>query len=408
MLASVFRLYRNSFEGLAPEVWLLSLVVLINRSGTMVIPFLSIYLTSMGFSLPQTGYVMAAFGTGCIVGAYLGGKLTDLFGHFYVQAFSLFLNGLFFIILGQMHTLLQFCLCIFVLSTLGESFRPANYSAIAAYSNESNRARSYALNRLAVNIGWAIGPAIGGLLAGVSYQLLFLIDGMTCVAASLALCFFLSAERNIASRKLQDLSVRPARVNSPYRDKIFLVGMIYLFLAGLCYFQVSNILTVYFRRELHLTETVIGAVLALNGLIIAFFEMVLVYKLENRKSDLLYMMGGSFLIGCSFLVLNISPAAVWVWLQVIIVTLGEMLLFCFVNNFWVKRSKDFNRGQYASVYTMTFSASIVLAPTFGSQIAAFFGFSTLWAVNFMLCSISALGYYFLNKRRPLLIKTNFL
>ena len=86
-----------------------------------------------------------------------------------------------------MQTLLQITLCIFILSSLGEAFRPANSAAIAAYSNPSNRTRSYSLNRLAINLGWGIGPAVGGILANKSFMLLFWADGLTCILASLVL-----------------------------------------------------------------------------------------------------------------------------------------------------------------------------------------------------------------------------
>ena len=105
----------------------------------MVIPFLTVYLTHEGYTLQQAGYVMGAFGLGSIVGGYLGGRLTDRFGSFYIQFASLFLNGVLFIVLGQMRNLWQYALCIFVLSSLGEAFRPANAAAIAAYSNDNNR-----------------------------------------------------------------------------------------------------------------------------------------------------------------------------------------------------------------------------------------------------------------------------
>jgi MFS family permease len=110
------------------------------------------------------------------------------------------------------------------------------------------------------------------------------------------------------------------------------------------------------------------------------------------------MIAGSFFIGASFLILDISPAFVFVLLQMIVVTLGEMLLFPFLNSFWVRRSNEYNRGQYAAVYTMSFSAAIVLAPTIASQIATWLGFSVLWIVNFILCSFASLGFFILKKR----------
>jgi MFS family permease len=396
MLQGSLQLYRNAYSGLSRQMWWLAMVMFINRSGTMVIPFLTVYLTSKGYTLAQAGYVMAAFGAGSIVGGYLGGRLTDKFGHFYVQVFSLLLNGILFIVLGQMQTLLQFTICIFILSTLGESFRPANSAAVAAYSNETNRTRCYSLNRLAINMGWAIGPAIGGILAGINYNLLFWTDGLTCIMASLLLYFLFSDTK--ATPVIEQVTDEKIKSASAYGDKIFLLGMFYIFLVGVCFFQMFNIITVYFKQQLHLSENVIGAVLAMNGLIIALVEMILVYKLENRNAAIVYMTLGSFLIGLSFLVLNISLAFVFVLLQMIIVTLGEMLLFPFMNNFWVKRSNEWNRGQYAAVYTMSFSAAIVLAPTFASQMATLFGFPVLWIVNFIVCSFAALGFFLLKKR----------
>lgn len=397
MFQASLQLYRNAYSGLSRQIWWLALVMFINRSGTMVIPFLTVYLTSKGYSIAQAGYVMGAFGCGSILGGYLGGRLTDKFGHYYVQVFSLLLNGILFIVLGQMQTLLQFAVCIFILSTLGESFRPANSAAIAAYSNEGNRTRCYSLNRLAINLGWAIGPAVGGLLASIDYHLLFWVDGLTCIFASLLLYFLFTEARKPASIQ-HNVSRENLKTVSAYRDKTFLLGMFYIFLVGVCFFQMFNIVTVYFKHELHLQENIIGAVLALNGLIIALVEMVLVYKLENRKEAVIYMTLGAFVIGLSFLAFNISPAFVFVLMQMIIVTLGEMLLFPFMNNFWVKRSNETNRGQYAAVYTMSFSAAIVLAPTFASQVATWLGFSALWIINFILCTFAALGFFLLKKR----------
>jgi MFS family permease len=253
MLQASIQLYRNAYSGLSRQIWWLALVMFINRSGTMVIPFLTVYLTSKGYSIAEAGYVMAAFGCGSILGGYLGGRLTDKFGHYYVQVFSLLLNGILFIVLGQMQTLLQFTVCIFILSSLGESFRPANSAAIAAYSNESNRTRCYSLNRLAINIGWAIGPAVGGLLASVNCHLLFWVDGLTCIFASLLL-YFLFADARKTNSTTKSLPYEKINAVSAYRDKTFLLGMFYIFLIGVCFFQMFNMVTVYFKQELHLRK----------------------------------------------------------------------------------------------------------------------------------------------------------
>jgi MFS family permease len=395
MLQASVQLYKNAYTGIPKPAWWLALVMFVNRSGTMVIPFLTVYLTHKGYTLQQAGYVMGAFGLGSVLGGYIGGRLTDRFGSFYIQFVSLFTNGVFFIILGEMHTLWQYALCIFVLSSLGEAFRPANAAAIAAYSNDNNRIRCYSLNRLAINLGWSIGPAVGGVLASINYSYLFWADGLTCIAASFLLFAGLSPSKADKEKKAAPKTTSPA--TSAYRDKPFLQGMFYLFLVGLVFFQLFSVIPVYYKTVLHLNEAIIGWILAMNGLLIAAIEMVLVYKLENRRSSLLYITGGALLMGVAFLALNAGQNATIAVLSMVIVTFGEMLLFPFLNNFWVKRSTDTNRGQYAALYTMAFAAAMVLAPTLATQMAASFGFSLLWVVDFILCTFAALGFYFLKK-----------
>lgn len=397
MFQASLQLYKNAYSGLPRAMWWLAFVIFINRSGTMVIPFLTVYLTSRGYSLAEAGYVMAAFGAGAILGGYIGGWLTDRFGHFYVQVFSLFLNGILFIVLGQMHTLFQFVLCIFVLSSLGEAFRPANSSAIATYSNQSNRTRCYSLNRLAINLGWALGPAIGGLLASINYSWLFWADGITCILASIILYRVFSGTQSGPAHHVMKEKEKTG-FNSAWHDRTFLTGMFYIFLVGLCFFQMFSIFPVYYEKYLHLNKKIIGGLLAINGLIIAVLEMILVYKLENRRNAIFYMMLGSLLIGSSFLILDIAPVFSLALTAMIVITFGEMLLFPFMNNFWVSRSNEHNRGQYAAVYTMSFSAALVMAPTFATQLATRMGFPGLWLINFFICTFASLGFLFLKKR----------
>ena len=396
MLQSTLLLYKNAYSGLSNSVWWLSLVVLVNRIGTMVVLFLTVYLTDIGYSTVQAGYVMGAFGLGSVLGGYLGGRLTDKFGFFYVQVYSLMINGILLIVLGYMNSLLNIVICIFLLSSLGEAFRPANSTAIASYSTGANLTRSYSLNRLAMNIGFAFGPALGGIFSEISYKLMFWADGITCIMASFLLYFLFRSENR---KKMQKAVVVPhIKVSSAWKDRIFLAGMFCLFLVGLCFFQMFNIIPVYFKQVLLFSNSTTGILMALNGLLIAVFEMILVYKLERKRNPVFYMMAGAFLIGLAFLSLNIAPVFIIALGLIIIVTLGEMLLFPFINNFWVNRSNEYNRGQYAGVYTMSFSMAIVLAPILSAYVAQYGGFSMLWVLNFIVCCMAVFGYYLLRKK----------
>ena len=390
MIKSSIAVYRNAYIGLSDATWWLALVMFVNRAGTMVLPFLTVYLREdMHYSIAAAGWEVALFGIGALLGNFIGGRLTDKIGFSPVQFWSLFLNGVLFIVLGQMRTFWQIGSCMFIIGVVGEAFRPANAAAVANYSRPENRTRSYSLNRLAINLGFSIGPAVGGLLA---FQYLFWADGITCMLAALVLRVALPPV--ITANKREGDAKAKQNSSSVWKDEVYLRFTFFIFLSALCFLQMFSLLPVFFKEQLHLSKPVVGLVLALNGLIIVVVEMVLVFKLEGKRSPVQYISTGAFLIGLSFLVLNLSLDGLTVaLLAMIILTAGEMLMFPFVNTFWVSRSNEYNRGQYAALFTMSFALGQVLAPTFGSQIVQHSGYSVLWYVVFGLCIVASIGFY---------------
>ena len=147
MVHTTIRLYKNAYSGLSRGIWLLALVMFINRCGTMVLPFMTLYIKHIGYTTKQGGIVVAIYGLGSVVGAFIGGKISDRFGFYYTQLVSLFTGGLLFMLLGQMKTYESICIVTFFLSMVNESFRPANSSAIAYYSKPENRTQSFSLVR---------------------------------------------------------------------------------------------------------------------------------------------------------------------------------------------------------------------------------------------------------------------
>lgn len=377
MFRQILQLYRNAYSGLSRPIWIQATIMLINRSGTMVIPFLTVYLTSaLHFSIPQAGIVLSVFGAGAILGVYLGGKLTDTIGFFPVQFWSLFSNGLLFLVLCYLHGFWWISGCVFLLAVIGESFRPANAAATAYYSQPDNRTRSYSLNRLAVNLGFAVGPAVGGLLAGISYHWLFWTDGLTCIVAALVLRWLLKP----ADGKTPTEEKEAAPVfQSAYRDKTFLRFVFFVWVFSLSFFQLFSVIPLYYERVIHLSNSQIGLVLSMNGLIIALLEMVMVYRLENRRHNTVYIGYGVLLNAASFGVLWLGGPFGWIAvLSMLLITFGEMMSMPFMNAYWIGRSNAQSRGQYAALYGIAFSAAQVVGPALGAQVAGLWGFKWLW------------------------------
>jgi predicted MFS family arabinose efflux permease len=396
-MTSPIQLYKKAYSGLSRNSWYLSLVVLINRSGTMVLPFMTIYCTqALHFTIVQAGIIMALFGAGSIAGAFIGGKITDKYGFYDVQAGSLISAGFLFIVLGYQTTFLTICCCVFILSVCNDAFRPANSTAIAAYSTPENKTRSYSLNRLAVNLGWSFGGALGGFLAAHNYHLLFWVDGCTNFMSGLLL---LKIMPRSSYKKLNIVNRDPSIVKtSPYRDGVYITFILLSILFATCFFQTFTIQPVFYKTQWHLNEQVIGGLMALNGFMVAFIEMVLINALEGKRHALRYICLGVILTGISLTFVNWLPPSVLVaTLVIVIISFGEMFAMPFMNSFWIVRTNDNNRGQYAALYTMAWSTAQILAPIIGSQIIALSGYATLWWAMAVVCGVSATGFFFLYK-----------
>jgi MFS family permease len=400
MVARTVTLFRNSFAGLSRDIWLLSLVTLINRTGTMVIPFLTVYLTQeLGFSLGEAGIVMSFFGVGSVVGTYLGGWLTDRIGYYKVQFWSLLLGGLLFISLLTVTSFWALCVAVFILSTVADAFRPATMAAIAAYSKPENRTRSFSLIRMAINLGFSGGPAIGGIIAAwYSFQGLFWIDGLTCVGAAILMLFILKEKKTTATEE-EDNVEAPAKVSrSAYRDGPYIVFVIFLMIGGVVFMQLFFSWPVFLRQELAVSESVIGGLLALNGFLVFLIEMPVMYLLEKKSQPFIWICLGTLLYGLSFFFLNSPVMHLGVLIAMIVfITFGEILAMPLSNVVAINRASTARRGQYMGLYGMAFSVAHIIAPSSGLMVAEHFGFPVLWTSIFVLISIPTIGIWMLRK-----------
>lgn len=403
MLLNPVSLYKRAYGGLSKGTWWLSLVMLINRSGTMVVPFMTMYLTQRyGFSIEKAGLVMSLFGLGAIAGSLMGGKLVDTMGYYYVQMIALIMGGCMFLILGQLRSYRSICGGTLILAILNESFRPANTVAIAHYSKEKNRTRSYSLNRMAINLGWAAGGALGGFLASFNYHLLFWVDGVTNLTAAVLLYITLSPTRNSETEKKK--KHQEVIEHSVYRDKTYLYFIVLVFFFALCFFQLFTTIPVFFKEQFHLSVFFIGLVMALNGLIIASLEMILIFSLEGRRPALSYISFGVILVSIAFLLLNFyCNFKLLAILYMLTLTFGEIMTMPFMNAYWIGRTLQNNRGQYAALYSVAWATAQTIGPYAGSLVAGRLSYKILWCIITCICVIIAFFFRKLHSHpiRPL-------
>ena len=378
-MRKIFSNYIANFKGLSKEIWLLSVVTLINRAGAMVIPFLSLYLVNAkGFSLPQVGMIMTCFGLGSLTGTWIGGKLTDIIGFYKVIVLSLFLGGVGFILLQFIDTYYGFCIGIFLLIFVADAYRPAIFVAADSYSKPGNFTRSITLIRLAVNLGFSIGPLLGGIIiASINYDALFWIDGISCILAASGLVFWLKPKKQ--EEKQQDDKSTEKQGISPYKSAVYMLFILIMIIYGTNFVQYYSVVPLYYEEVHLLSEDLIGWLMFLNGALIVVFEMPLIGWLERKKmSKTIATFLGIFFLALGFLVFNLSS---WVGILVIgmiLNTLGEMIGSPFSNALALEMAPQGRKGSYMGLYSMSFSFAHIIGHNGGMNMVNWFGYDTTW------------------------------
>ncbi len=360
----------------------------------MVIPFLSLYLTqNLDFTFENVGSIMTSFGLGSLVGTFLGGKLTDLFGYYKVMLFSLILSGFLFLGFQFLDTFWSICAGIFFLMVVADAFRPAAFVALSAYSKPENKTRSVTLIRLAINLGFSAGPAAGGIIIGtLGYAGLFWIDGSTCILAGLLLLFVLHPKK----AKISD-NVYHSQPVSAYKDQNYLIFLVGMILFGFAFVQYFSTVPVYYSEIHKLSEFEIGLLMAMNGFTIFLFEMPLVKYMEHGKSSMIIkIVIGFAMIGLSVLVLNLFSWAGILVVGMLLMTFGEMIVFPFSNAFAMERAKKGKQGEFMALYSISISISHIFAHNAGMHSIAKYGYSITWCGTFDICLVGILLFLVLN------------
>lgn len=378
MLQQAFSRYINNFRGFRREVWILAIITFINRAGTMVLPFLSKYLNEdLHFTLDQVGTVMVCFGIGSMLGSWLGGKLSDKIGFYKIMVFSLFTSGSLFFVIQHITSFYGLCLAMFSIMTIADMFRPAMFVSLGAYAKPENRTRALTLVRLAVNLGFAAGPALGGLIIlGIGYKGLFWIDGASCITSILIFALLVKEKKQVKTDNHIELTEKPKSV---FMDTPFLLFLFSSFATAFIFFQLFTTLPLYHRAWYGLTELHTGLLMSFNGFMIFLFEMPIVGYFERKNvQKVKIVLWGALFMAVSFFVLLIN---VWVGIllvSMVFMTLGEMFCFPFSNSFAMGRAPRGHEGRYMALYTMTFSLAHITSAKTGMGIISIWNYQVNW------------------------------
>jgi predicted MFS family arabinose efflux permease len=372
--------------GMPREIWVLFSATLVNKAGSMVLAFLVLYLTrSLGLSVGTAATVLLLYGAGALVAAPISGVLSDRFGPIRIMRGSLLLSGVILLVFPLARTLTPVVILTLALSVTAEAFRPANLTIFGDLVQPEQRKAAFAVNRLAINLGMSVGPAAGGFLATVSFRSLFLVNGLTTLAAGaiLAAASF-PRHRHAADTRELEAAVSPFfHPSRGYRDRRLVFFLAGVFPVAVVLFQHLSSMSVFLVNDLHFSAATYGLLFSLNCLLIVFLEVPLNIATSHwphRRTLAL----GALLFGIGFGALALAWDVWSIAATVVIWTFGEMFFFPSMAAYLTDIAPASHRGEYMGLSQMVMGLAFMVGPWGGMLILARFGGKTLWGTMFLL------------------------
>lgn len=372
---------RRSIATLPRSAWLLYAGTFVSKFGNFVLVFLAVYLARVGYSATQAGIALSAYGVGALISAPVGGHLADRLGRRNTIALSMFLSAAAMLGLSQARELALIVVLAALAGFTSELYRPAAAALLADLTPAGQRVPAFAMNRLAVNLGFAAGPAVGGFLAQRSFLLLFIGDALTsAVFGIVALTALPHGDRTEA------VSGAGNWIRVVLNDRGFLIFLAASAAGGLILVQAFSSFALYVSTRFG--SAMFGTLISLNGALIVFLELPIA-SWTQRQRPRRVMALGLLLLGAGFGVTMFAGPPTVLALAVIIWTLGEIAYMPVAGAYVADVAPEHMRGRYQGAWGSTFGVAFVLGPTLGLAFYSVFPVG-LWLSCIVLGGLAAI------------------
>jgi MFS family permease len=355
---------RNDIASMPRTVWVLFVGTLINRFGSFVFVFLAVYLTGKGYTAPQAGLAIGAYGVGAICASLVGGWLADHLGRRNTIVLSMLLSAGVMVALSQAQGYALLMALTVLAGFCAEMYRPAASALIADVTTPAQRVTAYALYRLAINAGFAIGPAVGGLMAHKSFFLLFAGDALT------SLLYAGIAIAALPNRVVEHHAPQAGRsaLRVVLNDSKFLLFLGSTMAASMVFMQHISTYPLWIT-SLGFSSAIFGMLISLNGVLICLTELLLT-SYTRRLPARRVMVIGMLVFGTGFALTGLARSIPYLATLVVVWTIGEMFYFPMAAAHVANISPPDMRGRYQGAWGISWGLGAVLGPALGTALFA--------------------------------------
>lgn len=358
------RTLRQGIRSLPGPVWTLCIGSFVNRFGSFVAVFLVLYLREKGYSIAEAGLVVSLYGAGNVVAAAVGGLVADRLGRRNAIAISMFSSAATLLALSQADDIVLIGTLTLLAGLTGEMYRPAASALLADLVPAGQRLPAFALNRLAINLGFAAGPATAGLLADRSFTYLFVGDALT--SAVFGVIALVALPEGVRTRRGDER--RGEAIRTIARDRAFLFFLLSSILGAFVYFQANATFPLHVK-ESGLSNFDYGLLISLNGLAIVILELPFT-SITQRFPTIPTLAVGSVLVGLGFALNAWAETLVALALTVMVWTIGEIVYAPVAATYVADLAPEHLRGRYQGAWGLTWGVAFMLGPGIGAAMFA--------------------------------------
>jgi MFS family permease len=391
---------RKEFGGFDRRVWTLFTARTIDGAGfSFMYPFLAIYLhDQQHISMSMVGLILlVAAGAGAI-GNLVGGEIADAYGRKRIMTVSIIARGLVFVVIGAYIAgavdLYLLTIMVAVNFFLGSTFEPANNAMVADIVEPGRRLEVYGLLRVGMNLGWVIGPMAGGVLATISYSLIFYSSAILCFIAGIIIQIWIGESRPIPGG---DSATGWKGSAAIFRNGSFIFFCVMCLLVFIMAGQMTSTFPVYAKDSAGLNELSIGIIFGITAVLVVLAQFPLAHYIGNFKTSHV-MAVGAIVYTFGFMAIGLTRDFWLLTLAMSVVTVGEMIVSPASMNLVASMSPEATRGRYMGVFGLFASFGWSSAPFVGGVMVDAIQDQTLfWMAVGIFGVLSAIGFMTLTR-----------
>ncbi len=378
------------YRRLPRTVHILCLGTLVNRAGAFVLFFLTMYLgEELGHGPAYATLGLGAFGLGSMLAVLVGGALADTLGRRRVLVGSLFGTAAMMLVTSQVTSAVPLLGCLFTLGVLMDMIRPVTAAVIGDIVPPKDRPLAFGLLYIAINLGFTVGAAVGGVVVQFSFGWLFLGDAATTALYGLLVVLAIPETRP-AKADPDPAESKPRGASPVLRDGTFLTFCLATFISMCVFVQAFATLPLY-MRNLEVSPTHYAWMMGINGALIFLLQLPIT-RLFASRDRMRTIAAGSLLIGVGFFATGHVASLVGFIAALVVWTFGEMLQSPFSQSVATDLAPEEQRGRYLGVFTLTFSIAMTIGPPAGGFVVERLGYETLWNATGVAMAANALLY----------------